>query len=1275
MSAAFSHISQWCGDFYLLATLLLAGALLLGQFIKQPARRIAIAWSTAIALAGLALLCALPDWSRFHLLEVPATTASNITTQTVFPETPTPFAAKLPETLVGETPAAFPATALQEIHRINWEPLVGLAALLGSAVVLLWLGIGAWQIRRLRTSAQPPSARVAETFASLLRPGELAPSLGVSNRLPAPVAAGLSRPIILLPAELAGKSSQSELSSVLAHELAHIRHHDLWLLAALRLLLLVLWAHPLFWLLRRHVRLDQETLADAAAADVTNRPDYAEQLVALARSTTAHQVPRFASSVGLWESPTQLKQRIATLLDEKFHILRTCSPRWRAGTLGALVSVAVGLSLVTLKPAASADPQLQAKIDNAINVIHQHQDAKSVDEWGQAVRTLIEIGPPAVPTLIAELDKETRDHSLRKLAFTLRGINDVRAIPALIRAIPRTFQPPANDYGLQVKNKQLFEFLKRYDTIDSSDDLIYGRAFPEVVHTLKKLSGGVSLGEMEINGVNRDGTPTQQAMKKRLYEQVAARWARWWGVNWEEFLSDVRYAKVGMRKPQQNSMALPNDAKTVRFPVGDDIRLGAESIGISISAVENPRRNCFLDLDTGRSAGWPDELPEWGTVDENSPEVINWARKNGFDLLCVMENANDGKSSYGVRMLDMRAWKITDEQLQELPRAMRNEIPYPLDAPVDRMEPKHQSSDYSHIYNNFEGNNYLFRTREGAYGFIKLYEPGDFPYPSVKAAYYFFIQDKSVPETAFLQHLQPPGTYFFEFSGVAPEDIPVLAKALHESRKPNTIIGLCTDGKGKLLEGVTIEIYSRRLHEPKGEPELILSTKSDREGRFRFDNLIDIKKEFPQGLPDENFPQLNVNGKMLYFIGRAPGRVSRFKAQMNSWIVQAGKEIVFKMPKAKTLRGRVTDDSGRPVENALVLAGLAIGTLTENISSAKTNAKGEYIIDDLEHYDEQEAKHAYQKRMQDAQFTVTFTDVAAQIGESKPWKRMFYIKHPDYALRRAEIDAIPGTVDVVLQPASVIEGQVVTREPGKADKPPANVPVVLKRVLSEKADPYSYQTETSQTDANGHYRFGSLPAGKYYLSSSSDGWVTHGVDNVEAIRGQTVEAPDIVFTRGGRVRLQLANEQTGKPITFDNATQANVNPQPLPRRSWFPSGSSSNVVKFSREGIGEFQLPAGRFTIWVNVPGTDNQPSLLTAGYSVIKPNEDDLKLWACEVKEGETIDFAVAMQNMDKESPSVNGTLLRSSSPSDEQKADVELEPNAILVPATPPAESGSEQ
>ncbi len=182
-----------------------------------------------------------------------------------------------------------------------------------------------------------------------------------SDRINVPVALGTRRPAILLPHSFANSQSairnpQSEIAPVLAHELAHIRNHDLSWLAASRMLLLFLWAQPLYWFLRRRSRLDQEALADAAAAELTSRQHYAKQLVAWARNVAGHPTMRLSSSVGLWESPSQLRSRIAMLINDQVEVIRHCSRTWRAASFVAYGMTAMALSLITISPARTQSP-------------------------------------------------------------------------------------------------------------------------------------------------------------------------------------------------------------------------------------------------------------------------------------------------------------------------------------------------------------------------------------------------------------------------------------------------------------------------------------------------------------------------------------------------------------------------------------------------------------------------------------------------------------------------------------------------------------------------------------------------------------------------------------------------------------------------------------------------------------------------------------------------------------------------------------------------------
>lgn len=223
------------------------------------------------------------------------------------------------------------------------------AFLLGLAVVGCWLFWGAAATLMLcrRATAAPPG--LLAQLAEVVRNARL-PRLLLSRRINNAAALGVVRPAILLPSEIAAKDPPQSLRAVLLHEWAHIRNHDLWLLALGRCLLAILFAHPLYWWLRRRVRDNQEAVADAVAAR-ENRPDYAEELLHWARLTTGASPLRMSTAAGLWESHSQLTRRIVMLLDETFRVQTAVSRRWKYQAVGLLALLAAACSLVTLQPA------------------------------------------------------------------------------------------------------------------------------------------------------------------------------------------------------------------------------------------------------------------------------------------------------------------------------------------------------------------------------------------------------------------------------------------------------------------------------------------------------------------------------------------------------------------------------------------------------------------------------------------------------------------------------------------------------------------------------------------------------------------------------------------------------------------------------------------------------------------------------------------------------------------------------------------------------------
>ncbi len=122
------------------------------------------------------------------------------------------------------------------------------------------------------------------------------------------------------------------------------------ILTLCRFLLPLFHAQPLFWLLRRQLRLDQEVLADAAAA-TTDRASYAETLLEWARNISMRPSVSHATAIGLRERPSQLRRRIAILLDSR-PVVEARTPRhWHLTAWGIGIALVLGLSLATIRPA------------------------------------------------------------------------------------------------------------------------------------------------------------------------------------------------------------------------------------------------------------------------------------------------------------------------------------------------------------------------------------------------------------------------------------------------------------------------------------------------------------------------------------------------------------------------------------------------------------------------------------------------------------------------------------------------------------------------------------------------------------------------------------------------------------------------------------------------------------------------------------------------------------------------------------------------------------
>jgi beta-lactamase regulating signal transducer with metallopeptidase domain/5-hydroxyisourate hydrolase-like protein (transthyretin family) len=293
----------------------------------------------------------------------------------------------------------------------------------------------------------------------------------------------------------------------------------------------------------------------------------------------------------------------------------------------------------------------------------------TVDEtelWCLLMRELVAMERDAVPQLCAELDLTTNDRMLRRLAFALRAINDPRAVPALIRALPKTLLPSSSDYGLLVEDQDLTAFMQKHDLNPGAGGTYFdfGRPVREVCGALKKLTGQLT-DDAELFGIHLSEDPRRQVLKRRLFQQKAQRWQIWWETHWREFTNDAAYRKVNLKIVDE---ALPPPSTSL----GPHARFGSDgAIGAILSPAiqEGEHASHFYDLDTGFQPKWPAKIPK----DESrfdGQQLADWAVENGVDLMCITHRAEDGTETFVLRSFGMKVWEISSRDLRNLDKLL-----------------------------------------------------------------------------------------------------------------------------------------------------------------------------------------------------------------------------------------------------------------------------------------------------------------------------------------------------------------------------------------------------------------------------------------------------------------------------------------------------------------------------------------------------------------------------------------------------------------------------
>jgi beta-lactamase regulating signal transducer with metallopeptidase domain len=358
-------------------------------------------------------------------------------------------------------------------------------------------------------------------------------------------------------------------------------------------------------------------------------------------------------------------------------------------------------------------------VADAIEVLTEGPKVDPTDVWVRAIKYLVDHKEEAFPAVVKQLDAETRDHPIAKLAFALRAMGDKRAVPVLIRTLPKTLLPSRSDFGLIVEDPDLCRFAQQHDqkgkVRDGGNYIDYGRAFREVASALERLTGN-NFGEMELNWISRSTSASRQAQQEAQFYKFAKRWAEWWDANSGSLIDDPAYAKANL---PPFAGGTPPTAGRQQPPTGAGLTLAKSLATWTVESANEPKSACLIDLDTGRQGKWPVSVPALANAKVDSPELLEWAAKEGFDIVGVTHTP-EGESQplYCIKPLGMRCWKLTPGEHREIGEAMAGRKPYPLENPVELMVPQRKVKPP--LDERYSGDAFLFVTREGTAGVLRV---------------------------------------------------------------------------------------------------------------------------------------------------------------------------------------------------------------------------------------------------------------------------------------------------------------------------------------------------------------------------------------------------------------------------------------------------------------------------------------------------------------------------------------------------------------------------
>lgn len=305
--------------------------------------------------------------------------------------------------------AAHPPTADPVAPTWSWTTLAVAAWAIGAVTTLAWFALGLWRAqRRLRALGPVPEAWRHEIERLAAQLDVRVPLVGDDPDAAAPYVWSFGRTRLLVPVRALAAATAKGRAAVLAHELAHVRRRDHWLVHGELLLAALLWWHPLFWFARARMRLWGELACDAwAVACVPDATlDYATVLVdAAATPDSAAIAPAVLAARPA--ARAAFERRLTMILNE--NVPHRASRAWW------LPMSALALGLFTVPVAAQRRGQEPARVEIRVN--GKQVEELSASERAALLRKLLHAEERAAAAEPADVDAPPAEPPKRRLKW------------------------------------------------------------------------------------------------------------------------------------------------------------------------------------------------------------------------------------------------------------------------------------------------------------------------------------------------------------------------------------------------------------------------------------------------------------------------------------------------------------------------------------------------------------------------------------------------------------------------------------------------------------------------------------------------------------------------------------------------------------------------------------------------------------------------------------------------------------------------------------------